>query len=130
MNQYLLYTCICIYFLKKTVWNFTQWMQIFLYGNSAFIYNVCNGERTINKFLNLCPIQWNMFDSIPGGKSIEHNLVFRHKFRLFPKYIGFHNHTWTTYLLGVSSINKNPFSYMQCNVDIFQSIHGKRNLQE
>ena len=28
----------------------------FLYGNSAYIYNVCNGERTISKFLNLCPI--------------------------------------------------------------------------
>ena len=31
-------------------------MLIFLHGNSAFIYNVCNGERTITKFLNLCPI--------------------------------------------------------------------------
>ena len=29
---------------------------LFLYGYSAYIYNVCNGERTKTKFLNLFPI--------------------------------------------------------------------------
>ena len=42
--------------LTPLVWNFTQWLLIFLYGNTAFIYNVCNGERTVTKILKLCPI--------------------------------------------------------------------------
>ena len=45
-----------LWMLWSKKWNFTQWMLIFLYGNPAFIYNVCNRERTITKFLNLCPI--------------------------------------------------------------------------
>ena len=56
----LIYMCMHIFYFifKKDCMKFTQWMLIFLYGNSAFIYNVWNGERTITKFLNLCPINY------------------------------------------------------------------------
>ena len=57
-------------------------MSIFLNGNSAFIYNVCNGERTISKFLNLCcPIFMIYVNKIC---SIQFNQLFFYQMDMQP----------------------------------------------